>query len=293
MAFAACGLTGCNTLEGYPQPYQDTDKVITADAPYLLPDVRDNANAADASKRGGMTPQQYRDTVVYRRLQVIDIYYYQLEADLTASYDGLSVGADLTVLALNGLAATTGTAATKAALAAASAGVLGAKTTVNTDVFYQKTLPALLAQMRAQRLKDYADIKTSLTKPYAQYTIDQALDDVNAYYIAGTLPGAVMQLTADAGATASTASKTIDALRTVDFGLGPSSNSARVIKWLYTDGDMTKAPIAANQAAFDKWKAGPDVDARLTNLPDLQIFYSHDPTIDSALAGAIVALKIP
>jgi hypothetical protein len=292
MLAASSLLAACQAIEGYPKAYQDADEVIKADGPYLLAGVRDIANAASDQGRAGLSQQQYRDSVVYRRIEVINIHYYDFEAILSSAYDGLNTGADLAALVLNGFGATTGSAATKAALAAASSGVLGAKTTINTDIFYQKTLPALIAQMRAQRQKIYAQIRTGLTKSYADYSIDQALDDVNSFYIAGTLPGAIMELTVQAGATLDAANKAIDALRTVAYA-SPLPNAKRVMAWYYPGGDSAKPPNAANQAAFDDWKARYSADPRLASLPDFQIFILHDPLIDNDLAQAIVTLKIP
>jgi hypothetical protein len=210
-------LAGCAAFSGYPTNYQDDTEVLTADQPFLGADVRTIGNSQSDQARGGLTQQQYRDTVVYRRMEVIDVYYYRFESRLTGTYNGLDVGADLTALILNGLGATTGNAATKAALAAASAGVIGAKGTVNTDLFYQKTLPALVSEMRAGRQTALAIIKAGLAQPVAQYSIDQALDDINGYYIAGTLPSAVAQVTAQAGAAMDKANAALSITRDAAF----------------------------------------------------------------------------
>jgi hypothetical protein len=198
LALLTIMLAGCSALSGYPTNYQNTDAVLAADAPYLSADVRTNATVPNDSARGGLSQQQYRDTVVYRRIEVIDINYYDFESKMVGSYDALALGTDLTALILNGFGATTGGAATKAALAAASGGVIGANAAVNTDVFYKKTLPALVSQMRASRQTDLVTIERGLTNPVSKYPLDQALADVNSYYIAGTLPSAVAQVTSKA-----------------------------------------------------------------------------------------------
>jgi hypothetical protein len=192
-------LGGCSAFSGYPTDFQNTDAVIAADEPYLSAEVRTIEDNPSDAARNGLTQQQYRDAVVYRRLEVIDINYYDFESKLTTAYNLLDVGADLTALILNGLGATTGVATTKAALAAASAGVIGAKGAINTDIFYQKTLPALITQMRANRQTVLVTIKTGLQSAVAKYSLDAALMDVSNYYVAGTLPSAVAQVTAQAG----------------------------------------------------------------------------------------------
>src|SRR5229473_1652587 len=87
LALLTIMLAGCSALSGYPTNYQNTDAVLAADAPYLSADVRTNATVPNDSARGGLSQQQYRDTVVYRRIEVIDINYYDFESKLVGSYD--------------------------------------------------------------------------------------------------------------------------------------------------------------------------------------------------------------
>ena len=206
-------LSGCSAFNGYPTNFQDTAAVITADEPYLSSEVRTIEDNPSDAARTGLTQQQYRDTVVYRQIEVIDINYFNFESRLNSAYNSVDVGADLTALILNGLGATTGAAATKAALAAASAGVIGARNVISTDIFYQKTLPALIAQMRANRQTALVTIKKGLQLPITKYSLDEALLEVSNYYVAGTLPSAIVQVTAQAGATLQQANADLTVLR--------------------------------------------------------------------------------
>jgi hypothetical protein len=217
LATVAGLLAGCSAFTGYPQNYQSTSAVITADSPYLSADVLKNERSTSDTDRGNLNPQQYRDAVVYARLQVVDINYYDFESTLSGTFNAIDLGADLTALALNGLGATTGSAATKAALAAASAGVIGARAAISTDIFYQKTLPALIAQMRADRQTTLATIIKGLSQPVSSYSLDAALLDVNDYYVMGTLPSAIAQVTAKAGAQLQQANNAIAVTRDAAF----------------------------------------------------------------------------
>jgi hypothetical protein len=235
---------------------------------------------------------QYRDTVVYRRMEVIDIYYYDFESKLTGAYNGIDLGGDLIALILNGLGATTGNAATKAALAAASAGVIGAKGTVNTDLFYQKTLPALVAEMRAGRQTVLATIKAGLLMPVSKYSIDEALDDINSYYIAGTLPSAVAQVTAQAGDAQAKANDALAAIRTTKY-VAPTTTAKRIIAWLFPSGDQTKAPISASLTKLQQWMSSDAVDPVLNGMPYILLLNSDYPQAEADRARAIKALNIP
>lgn len=269
-------LGGCSTITGYPTSSQNDDKEIAASQSYFDSNVRSNGDAPSDVARGGLTRQQYRDAVVYGRLGVIDIRYDQFEKALTGTNNGLSMAADLTVLALNGLGATTGAAATKSALAAASAGVVGGKATINTDLFYQKTLPALITQMEAGRQKQLAIIKTGLTKCVDQYPLQEALNDVQSYYVAGTLPSAVQQVTSTAGASLASSNKDLaDLVRGDSFVQGAAAQSSLLDRVL----GLTSAQALAAEVAMK-----PKLAERTSNLQ--QILKNQFPGLENISDGA-------
>lgn len=291
LAAVTVSFAGCAAFSGYPTNFQKNETVLKTDEPYLSADVRAIGNDPSDEKRNYLTQRQYRDTVVYRRIEVIDAYYYDFESHLTGTYNAIDVGADLTTLILNGLGATTGTASAKAALAAASAGVIGAKNVINTDIFYQKTLPALVAQMRAARQQALANIEAGLANPVSKYSIDQALNDVTAYYIAGSLPSAVAQITAQAGASESSARNDIRMLRNTKYQAA-TPTAETIIKWLYPGGDETKTPDSARLKSLTDWMGGYKADSRLSQIPYVLLLHSNDPSFEADRAQAIKDLNI-
>jgi hypothetical protein len=76
---------------------------------------------------------------------------------------------------------------------------------VDKNAFYEKTLPALLAKMEALRKQQLAVIRHGLALAPEDYPLIQALADVDTYYNAGTIPGAILEITGDAGATSKAA----------------------------------------------------------------------------------------
>jgi hypothetical protein len=287
----ACSASGCaGTLAGYPHYYQDTNAVLKVDQPYLAADVREKADSADASQRGGRTPEQYRNAVVAARMEVIDNFYYKFEAELSGTYNGTALTADLTTLILNGLGATLGGAETKAALAAASAGVVGAKGSISTDLFYSKTAPAIIALMKADRLKVKAQIQAGLANPINKYSFASALSDVDLYFIAGTVPDAISQITANAGVTSADAAAAIDKLRAIKYA-APSASGKQIIAWLFPGGDQIKPPVAANLAVLNKWMSGYTADPVVQEIP-YELFLL-DASLEGDRARAIKDLKIP
>jgi hypothetical protein len=126
--------------------------------------------------------------------------YSDFKRRLNGDANTLNLAVDLSVLGLAGVAATTGSIATATALAAASAGIIGAKGAINTDLYFQRTLPAMLAQMDASRARAKVPIVTGLRRSNAAYPLAVALIDLDALRDAGGIPTAIAGLTQQAEA---------------------------------------------------------------------------------------------
>jgi hypothetical protein len=69
-------------------------------------------------------------------MRAYDITFADFEKRLYGDGNAVTLGSDLAGLILAGLTATTGNAATKSVLGAASAGVIGAKAAIDKDLYY-------------------------------------------------------------------------------------------------------------------------------------------------------------
>ena len=193
-------------MEGYPADPAPDNELVSLQTQYFP--ANPNCAMADASgtlecqyyAASGPARQALRDKIVYGRIHVYDIEFSLFVRALSANNNYFSVGSDFTALAFSGLAATTGTAATKAALATVSSGVLAANGAVNKDLFYQKTVPAIVAQMEADRARVEAVILTGIGKSDAEYPLARAQLDLDTLNNAGSLNSAVVTITHDAGA---------------------------------------------------------------------------------------------
>ena len=131
-------------------------------------------------------------------MRAYEIAFGDFEQRLWSDTNVISTGGDLLVLALAGLGATTGSAATASALAAASAGVVGAQATVSKDLYYQRTLPALLAQMEANRDTIKLSLINGLKEADEKYSLFQADLDLEALQRASGISAAVTNITQQA-----------------------------------------------------------------------------------------------
>jgi hypothetical protein len=187
-------LFACAPIEGFPKDPENTDATLTALQPYFDGTrEKDYLATSDDSAR-----TQIRNEIIFRRLRGYDIEFANFQRQLYGQGNEITVGSDLIGLVLGGLTATTGNATTKAALGAASTGIIGANAAINKDLYYQKTIPALLTQMEANRLKAKLPIVQGMTQPDSKYPLMQAYIDLDAYKDAGSIPAAISSVTQSA-----------------------------------------------------------------------------------------------
>jgi hypothetical protein len=225
-------LAGCASVEGYPKRLDETQQYVTEVDAFVSPMAVLNYNAEVINPPPNVGPTQLiadRNTIVTARIYAIDVNYHNFVRDLTTQQNVGNIGADWVVLALNGVGATAGTAAAKAALAAASGGIVGARAAVSKDVFFNNTVPTLITTMEAQRKTALAKIYTGLTKSVSDYTIYQAMADLDAYYNAGTLNGALVQLASSASAMSQSADGDIAQSLSLSYAYDTAGQALRKI----------------------------------------------------------------
>ena len=248
---AWCGvLAACAPLLGYPRDPEDTDATLTRLTPYFDGTAEaDYLTTTDAPLRAAK-----RNQIVLARMRAYDIEFSSFERHLYGEGNEVTLGSDLVGLILGGLTATTGNAATKAALGAASAAVIGAKAAIDKDLYYQKTIPALLAQMEADRLKAALPITAGIRLSDAEYPLMQAYIDLNAYKNAGSIPAAINQINKDAG----NAKDALQALRSTPFLEDTSSQRLRAYIW---PSGISNAPDQGHLSRLRQWMSthSPDV----------------------------------
>ena len=187
-------LLACAAVQQYPDDPEDTQANLASYSAYF-----GAQKIAAYALSIGMDRTQKRDEIVLNRMLAYDITYSNFKRRLLVDGNSISTGGDLISLALTGFAATTGNAATKSALAVAATGVIGAKAAINTDLYYQRTLPALITQMDASRQKAKVLLLQGLGKPDQDYPLGRALVDLNTLKDAGGVTQAIEDFSTAAG----------------------------------------------------------------------------------------------
>jgi hypothetical protein len=261
---ALVSVASCSPIRGYPTNFQDNDETIDR-----LKSSAEIARSQYNSATDSAALKTLRNKVVFNEMQICEINFTDFQARLWADNNLFSTGSDLIVLILTGLAATTGDAATKSALSAASAGIVGAKGAISKDIYYQRTLPAILAQMSANRDKVKASIIDSINKKDdSQYPLNLAEIDLQALQRASGIVDAVQSITNSATINKDAAAAQVEAARQGTFS--KSISSQRIAAWIGYGIDPTTgksySPNPTNLNALQKW-----VDEHLPGLPVAQL----------------------
>ena len=204
---------GCAALKAYPDRSIDPVAEIKALAPYLAPDVLAKYHAASDTERNGLTQRQWRDAVIEARIREADIQFNAFQQKLFEQGVGFGIATDWIVLALNAAGALSGGAAN--VLAATSGGVVGARASFEKNAFFDRTMPSLLATMVAGRKETLVKIRQAQTGTPAEYSLGAALNDLETYYNAGSIPAALTQIAETSGAAAKKADAELKSLGVV------------------------------------------------------------------------------
>lgn len=141
-----------------------------------------------------------RNQVVYARLAELDRLYFEYERSIGTEARTAGLGAALAAVGI-GVGGTLTTAATASRLfSAGSSLIAGAQTAFSEQVLADRTLQALVSQMRANRDRIKARIILSLRRNITEYPLLAGLMDLELYRHAGTIQGALTALSETAAA---------------------------------------------------------------------------------------------
>lgn len=204
---------GCATIRGFPDP-PATSKEAPPAAGFQLGDaaIVDYNRETDAAKK-----KLIRNEIIDARMAEIDTKFAAYERALYKEGVGWGVGTDWAVLSLTAATAIVGATTTKTALAAISTAVVGGQSAFDKRALFDKTLPALMAQMVAEREKIRAAIRGKEDTAVDAYTWFAADTDLHTFEFAGSIPGAISTISLDAGQKAATANQSLNNLAAASY----------------------------------------------------------------------------
>lgn len=230
-------LGACSIVNGYPAQPDNLPTTVTSLDPKTLNNlVTEYNNNATAEER----KKAIRNQIIFSDISQIDKNFNSFKSDLNSQENILRLGTDFIGLALAGLGATIPGAGTKAALAAASAGVIGANAAIDKDVLYQKTIIALVTEMEAQRSQEFAKIITNTNSDTTKYPLEFASKDLQDYYQAGTLVNALEGVNQSASTKAQTGKNQVAAALSAQYNY--TNLSKKIESYWIPDGKTVNTP---------------------------------------------------
>lgn len=195
----AGGLTGCSTFKAVVRDGQpdmsDQNLMIpmpgNEDPPDQCRGYRDDHTATD--------PAFIRRCTTALKL-MIDRRFTSYKHELYSLVTTGNALSDATISGL-GVAGTLTAPGTTKILSAIIAGLNGLKTTVNDDVLYKNSILLIIGQMEKDRASVATVIQKNLNAGDGGYkSIEEAANDLYAYFVAGTFDDAILRMQSDAGA---------------------------------------------------------------------------------------------
>ncbi len=256
-------LSGCHTLKygGAPKPiFSKKDMELFSEK--VSSTERIEKFFEERSKSG-------RNKFIVELLSMINIRYSQFINKTASEKQFFDSATEMTEIGLSLAATATGSKGAKTTLAAIMAGVSGSKETIDKNYYYEKTIPALVMAMNAERKKRLVTILEGMHKSIEEYLPAQAVADLWEYYYAGTFLGGILAIQKDAGLKEEDEDKNIKIAKLV-----PMKYSAIELKrsLTYTIEQLSAADLEKAKAILEML----DKDADPKNFVDVkQQLQSH------------------
>jgi hypothetical protein len=247
---AACavgvGLGGCaGGFTGAPATTINVAKVSTC--PVVAKNDAPDSSAYDKKDNDAETRRIARNAFVDKCVAAIETSYQAFAQSLSTDQKLFAVGSDLATSGVTAAATLAKSARTKTYLTTYAGLLLGFRGSVEKELFFNQTLPALKAQMEGSRDVVMTRIIQNKTRSVTEYSLDAAATDLKAYYTAGTLTGAVTEVTTDAGVKAANARTELKRVSEGDYSYTEAAQKLR--RYWRPDGKVN----AANAANLQKW----------------------------------------
>lgn len=278
-------LSGCSTFTGQPDPVVTVKMSDDILASYRIPGV-----LRAYGRLSGRAQRAYRDEVISVYLQAIDARYYQFRGNLNSEGKATSLGFDSLLTGLVSAAALSPTDASD--IATVTTGVLGLRSSVDKNLYFERTLPALLSAMDAERYRIRTSLSQHMNQDTAQFPLAAAFVELQEYQQAGSLNAAIAAVTSDASEDRSEAKDAFEKRIRFACDSEDSVNAAiaPVRNFLRNQSIAAEAEAASGQTtALNRLRAGANAmgiaGAGTMGIPALEA------AIDDAMLGGFCKLQ--
>jgi len=154
--------------------------------------------------------KRLRNQVLTELTWLVDADYYRRKNNLFLNRAQFNLLTDLLVLGTTTAGTLTGGESIKTILSATSAGIVGARTSVDANLFRDKTSEALIGKMNAMRDEKKVEIINGMELDVEKYPLEEGIQDVHALYDRGTVVSAIVELSKDAANSADEAKQNLE-----------------------------------------------------------------------------------
>lgn len=251
----------CASFEGMPRPAPPS----AVEDYYGLQQVRARIDA----ERDPLRQRAIRNSAVAMHIRAADQEYVNFLVSLGVDRKGANLLLDVGAIGLSSIGAVSNGSANE--ISAAVAAVSGARGSVNKELYYEQTLPAIIGAMETNRLRVKGEIRSHLLNDdVMQYPVEQALSDLVEYRLSQSLDRAILQVTKNAGQAADVQSERYEnATKSCAPQVDVRPFWLRINHYAYDLADAAKngAPVADTPE-----------DARLIRLAQVAALLSGTPT---------------
>ncbi|MEA3187268.1 MAG: hypothetical protein QOD99_1098 [Chthoniobacter sp.] len=185
-------LTGCAGGPGQPKPLATLYHSYESDRVARYRDPNSPAIAAASTSAGA------RNDLMNDLILMIDHNYAEIEKRLYGNKSWADFGGSVLATGLGTAGTLSGDLVVKTTLSALVTAIDSTKVSFNKDVLQGQSIIAIIATMRKMRAEKLLEIRLAQKLSIHGYPLSLGLDDLMAYYNAGTFIAALQGMTEDA-----------------------------------------------------------------------------------------------
>jgi|ERR671914_217552 hypothetical protein len=229
----------CSSLGTQPQRPYDVEQQLVKVATSFDPTVVQTCEEKPS--------EVCRDRIVRNQIEAYNIVFGQFEDAISKVTQQVHITGDILVSLFTGAGTVIKGTQAKSIVSALASSVTGAKNTVDTNLLFQKSVTTVTSRMEALRKEALNPIRAGLLKPLAEYSLTQALLDVEEYFKAGSMQRAIASIDE---ATEEKNSEADDAKNEMlQLTYGADENTTLLRNFWKPDGKVS----SENAADFQKW----------------------------------------
>jgi hypothetical protein len=272
---------GCSSIKGYPKYFSTyNERFLEQINGDIFGETASNDSKCNKEslcarffdcikENSAVDKRDCRDRIVGELMVFIDLQYNAFRADLYRENVAGKFAGNFIGIGLGTAGVLSGTTEAKNTLAALSAGIAGVQASFDKAVLFEMTMPAIIEQMdntrKSMRDEIYAHIKND---DPASYPLSRAITDINAYFLAGTLPGAINALIKSTAAQG-TAKKADLTSKMIDLYALVLKQTVEVKKSILSKMTIDMLSLSADQKSLLKTCYKLDFGSQPTDITDV------------------------